>query len=812
MQQFSSLCLSLTAAFALARSVMKADPRTGSAEKNTAVATSRLAVEPSGFEENKGQVLTTAGDAAPFVRYRLSKGNTSIFLLGNGIAYQFNRLHYPVGYAELEKDVRPDPTKQKQLDSLRKGIDLETYRMDVLLEGANADARITTEGRSDDHTQYYNHNALDVHTYSRVTYHEVYPGIDWVVYSTDKGMEYDFVLRPGADPSKIQLHFKDQEELHVDANGQLIQGNRMGRITEERPVSFQNGKTVDSRFVLDGDRLSFALGAYDHSQSLTIDPALIWATYYGESGEDQGTSCAVGDSASVYLAGYTTSTYAIASGGHQNTFGGGIYDAFLVKFSASGVRQWGTYYGGVNNDYGNACAVDGSGNVYLAGTTSSTTAIASGGHQNTIGGYDDAFLVKFKSNGLREWGTYYGGAGSDQGQACAVDGSDNVYLAGTTYSGAAIAFEGHQNNSAGNGDALLVKFSSSGVRQWGTYYGGAGGDLGYSCAVDDTNNVYLAGATSSTTGIASGGHQNTIGGGGASDAYLVKFNASGVRQWGTYYGGALVDNGSSCAVDDSGNVYLAGGTYSPTAISSDGLQNTYGGYGDAFLVKFNGSGVRQWGTYYGGGGFDQGQACTVDDNNNVYLAGNASSFNGIASGGGQNTCGGGGDAFLVKFNASGVRQWGTYHGGTGDDVGYSCAVDDSDHVYMAGSTGSDTAIASGGYQNTYGGDGGYDAFLAKFEGTAPFDGIASVQDPQEPLPLWPNPNTGDRFFLQSPSTGPTEIQLFDALGQLQRTWHMQTTPGQAPVEVALGSELAKGLYMVRVTMEGRSSVAPLVIE
>jgi len=499
----------------------QAKPINGLEGQGTAINTSGLTVAPSGFEENKGQVLTTAGEAAPFVRYHLTQGNTNIFLLGNGIAYQFNRMHYPEGYIALEKlhsptsgDARLDPAKQQELDALRKEIRLETYRMDMLLEGANPNARITTEGRSDDYTQYYDHDALNVHTYSKVTYHDVYPGIDWVIYTTEgaspgapSGVKYDFVLRPGADPALIQLRFKDHEELFVDADGQLIHGNRMGRFTEERPVSFQNGKEVATRFVLKGDRLGFLLGAYDPSQPLIIDPARIWGTYYGGMDNDQGLSCAVDASGNVYLAGVTISNSAIASGGHQNTFGGSG-DAFLVKFNASGVRQWATYYGGAGDNYGYSCAVDASGNVYLAGTTTSTTAIGSGGHQNTYGGgtFGDAFLVKFNASGVRQWATYCGGADDDYGNSCAVDGSGNVYLAGFTNSTAVIGSGGHQNTYGGGiNDAFLVKFDTSGVRQWGTYYGGTAGDVGYSCAVDASGNVYLVGSTISNTAIATGG-------------------------------------------------------------------------------------------------------------------------------------------------------------------------------------------------------------------------------------------------------------------------------------------------------------------
>jgi hypothetical protein len=166
-------------------------------------------------------------------------------------------------------------------------------------------------------------------------------------------------------------------------------------------------------------------------------------------------------------------------------------------------------------------------------------------------------------------------------------------------------------------------------------------------------NVYLAGDANSTTGIATtGAHQATYGGGRSNDAYLVKFNSSGVRQWGTYYG-ASTDYGYSCATDASGNVFLAGYTYSTTGIATTGAhQTSFSGNNDAFLVKFNSSGVRQWGTYYGGSGFDYGFSCATDENGNVYLAGVGSSTTGIATTGAhQTTMSGGGVAFLVKFDA-----------------------------------------------------------------------------------------------------------------------------------------------------------------
>lgn len=764
-----------------------------------------LSRTPAGFEENKGQVRTISGDEAPYVRYRLSQGNTQLFLLGNGIAYQFTRMHYPEGYAELVAGSHQEPKRQEQLDAMRDEVRLETFRMDMVLEGADDNARITTEGRSSDYTQYYNHDALDVRTYTKVIYHDVYPGIDWVVYTTETGMKYDFVVRPGADPGQIRMRFEHHEKLYVDANGNLIHGNRMGRFTEEQPVSFQDGKEIDTRYVLEDDVLRFAIGNYDRNGTLTIDPDRVWGTYYGGSAEDLGWTCATDASGNVYVSGFSNSTNAIAQAGHQTTNAGDA-DAFLVKFDANGTRQWGTYYGGSGTDLAHHCAVDNAGNVYLAGTTGSVSGIASNGHQNTFGtGSTDAFLVKFDASGTRLWGTYYGGGANENGFYCATDGSGNVYLCGETTSATQIASNGHQNTFGNVSDAYLVKFNSNGTRLWGTYYGGTGGESGEACIVDGSGNVYLAGFTTSTNAMASGGYQNTLG--GSTDAFLAKFNASGTRQWGTYYGSTGADNGWSCAVDGSGSVYLVGNTASPSGIASGGHQNTYGGApSDGFLVKFNTAGNRQWATYYGGDGDELAYSCAVDNNGDVFIGGYTTSQSGIASGGFQETYGGGAsDAFLAKFNSAGVRIWASYYGGSGHDggnhtglygfSGVRCAVDGDGNALLTGSTTSASGIASGGHQNTYGGN--RDGFLVKFAGdpgitTGSIVGTVCVGSPLSvPFAVNGSINTGNVFTAQLSNAAGSFASPVD-IGSVSGT-----TSGTINATIPGGTALGTG-YRIRV--------------
>ena len=373
---------------------------------------------------------------------------------------------------------------------------------------------------------------------------------------------------------------------------------------------------------------------------------------------------------------------------------------------------WSTYFGGTGSENAMACVVDKNKDVYLAGYTNSTVGLASGGYQNTPGGNIDGYIVKFDSAGSRLWTTYYGGTGTDIIRSCAVDKNNDVYFSGQTNSSSGIASGGYQNTIAGNDDGFVVKLNSSGTRLWATYFGGGGNEYSYTCCTDKNNNVYFSGETTSATGISSnGGHQDTYAGSG--DNFLVKFNTNGAKLWATYYGGSGNEEYGSCTVDNNGNVFLAGATKSVNNISFNGHQNTRAGDWDSYLVKFDSSGVRLWATYYGSPGIDEGQACTTDSLGNVYLAGITDSTTGIAFNGYQNSFAGWFDAFLVKFNAAGVRQWGTYYGGSKDEYGNACCVDNNGNVYLTGETSSDNGIASDGIQNFYGGSYN-DAFIVKF--------------------------------------------------------------------------------------------------
>ena len=535
-----------------------------------------------------------------------------------------------------------------------------------------------------------------------------------------------------------------------------------------------------------------------------------WGTYYtgtGQvwpNGEDRGQACITDAAGNVYMVGTTNSNSDIATvGAHQTICAGGDTiggfsgtDAFLVKFNSSGVRQWATYYGGSEWDYGISCAIDASGNVYMIGSTSSTSGIATAGaHETTV---NDGFLVKFNSSGVRQWGTYFEG----NGNACATDASGNVYIVGLTNSTSGIATAGaHQTVMSGSGDAFLVKFNSSGVRQWGTYFGGpfnggSANETGISCATDASGNIYMVGKTPSTSGIATVGAHQTAGGTQFFDAFLVKFNSTGVIQWGTYYDGLGDTQPNSCATDASGNVYMAGQVFQEllpdSGISTPGAhQTTYGGgFTDAFLVKFDPNGVRQWGTYYGGSSVEEGTSCAIDPSGNVYIAGHTGSTTGIATAGAHQTVFGGGglDGFLVCFNSSGVRQSGTYYG---EGFVSGCASDASGNVYMAGITQSSSGIATAGAHQTANGNSGYnDAFLVKFSGISV--GInETIND--KLFTIYPNPTQSIVNVQADVKLIGSAYSIHDNTGKVV----LSGTINSENISVDLGN-LAAGIYLFNV--------------
>ena len=282
-------------------------------------------------------------------------------------------------------------------------------------------------------------------------------------------------------------------------------------------------------------------------------------------------------------------------GAYQTSYGSSQEDAFLAKFNQNGGILWATYFGGPGVDNGYSVATDVSGNVFIAGECESATGISTkGAYQTSYGGNDDGFLAKFDSTGKIQWSTYYGGGGAEDGADVAVDRSGNIFISGYTQSTTGIstkgAFQVSPDPSITNyPDGFLAKFSNSGTLLWSTYYGGNGADYLGGLTLDPIGNVYMSGSTSSTTNMATAGSYQPYYN-GDEDGLLVKFDNNGNRIWATYFGGKGQDGIASVVLSRSSCIYIAGWSSSTSGIAnSGGYQKIYGGSTDGFIAKISNS-------------------------------------------------------------------------------------------------------------------------------------------------------------------------------------------------------------------------------
>ncbi|MEK7183943.1 MAG: SBBP repeat-containing protein, partial [Patescibacteria group bacterium] len=227
----------------------------------------------------------------------------------------------------------------------------------------------------------------------------VYPGIDLKYYGSDAQLEHDFIVSPGADPAQIGLEFAGHKELMLDAGGNLTLKLAHTELTLEAPVSYQETavggrKAVDSSFTLDGQKVRIALGEYDTTRPLVIDPTLIYSTYLGGSSDEFGRKIAIDSSGNAYVGGQTKSSDFPTSSPYQGTFGG-TEDAFVTKMNAAGTALiYSTYVGGTGTDQAIGLTIDSSGNAYIVGNTDSTDYPTVSPYQAANGGTQDVFVTK----------------------------------------------------------------------------------------------------------------------------------------------------------------------------------------------------------------------------------------------------------------------------------------------------------------------------------------------------------------------------------------------------------------------------------
>jgi hypothetical protein len=563
-----------------------------------------------------------------------------------------------------------------------------------------------------------------IETSKAVLYTDIYDHIDLKVYGIEKQIEYDWIVNPGADPGNIRFLYKDVKGTHLDEKGNLVVKTGLGELTHKRPFGYQeiDGRTaavaVDFEKVAE-NTYGFRVGEYDKTYPLIIDPVvMVYSTYLGGSGSEIGSCLTVDNNGCAYIGGDTGSSDFPTEGAYQSTSGGSV-DAFVSKFSSSGNSLlYSTYIGGSGDDEAEGLRVDGSGRLYIAGTTASSDFPTQNAYKNSSSGGKDVFVAILSADGSSlEYSTYLGGSGDDRAFAIALDSSKNIYVTGDTGSANFPKMNAYQvSHGGGTHDAFVTRIEASGSSLgYSTFLGGNGAETGYGIAVNGSN-AYVTGRTTSSNFPVKNDYQSSHGG-GTYDAFVTKLASTGKTLiYSTYLGGSQDDNGYGIDVDSSGKAYVTGDTHSTNFPTENAYQVTHGGGngGDAFVTAFSTTGTTlSYSTFLGGSEGDAGAHVAVNSSGYACITGYTSSSDFPTVRANQTVYSGDRDVIVAMLSPSGNSlTFSTYLGGSDFDTGRGIFIDSNGDVYVAGFTGSTDFPDKSAYQGSL--KGSRDTFVAKY--------------------------------------------------------------------------------------------------
>ncbi|MBK9257661.1 MAG: SBBP repeat-containing protein [Saprospiraceae bacterium] len=534
----------------------------------------------------------------------------------------------------------------------------------------------------------------------------------------------------------------------------------------------------------------------------SINPQVLWATYFGSSGDDLTGQVVTDKEDNIYMTSTVKSGAPTTAGVHQTTYGGGVSDVMLSKFDKNGNLIWSTYFGGSGNDMTFfPISIMSDGAIVITGTTSSSNGIATvGSHDQIFGGSLDAFLAVFEDDGKLRWATYFGGTGFDAEPTASLDLDDNIYLAGYTTSPSGIATDGtFQSTKSGNEDGFLAKFDMSGKLIWSTYFGGQEQDFFTNVSVDRENNVYVAGAASSSNLATVGSFQENYE--GNSDGFLAKFSKDGKRLWATYIGSDGTDGIFSFSIDHHNDIICIGSSNSKGGMASPGAyEENNSGKNDIFISKFNANGQQLWSTFFGGEENENSFGCDVDKDNNIYISAltQSKSFPVTEDVPGNIYNGGTWDAAFVKFSPEGDLKWSTYFGGNGNDRAFGITLDSEQNIVASINSTSKGLATPGAYNEAARGN---ESLLIKMKDAT----IVNTKELEKwpALSVFPNPTTS-HIQIPNPNLDKRNITIYNAMGEMQRRYLFITE-----TDFDLYS-LPNGPYYITVENNGITSVVKVL--
>lgn len=683
------------------------------------------------FIENRGQIVDASGQLRPDILYTAEAPGVTIYCRRDGISYVFSR-------------IENDQTKEKQSGAFLSSIGVQAagelhtaaaddrsatvYRMDVKFEGATSGAVTGWETTREYFNYYYAHcpeGIANVRGYRRIEYRNVYPDIDFVLYTQAGGLKYDFIVHPGGNPDHIKLRYEGADALTLMHSGALQIQTPLGSIEEKTPYTYQGKREITGRYRVKGNTVKFEVGQYNPKEALIIDPGVVWSTYYGgstgrSSGRETAKGVATDGSRNVVVAGWTVTVDFPVQNALQSTSGGQT-DSYVLKFTPDGELLWATYYGGSDIDCATSVAVNNAGIIAITGVASSPDFPVENALQNTYAGSSDAFAVCLTPAGQRIWATYFGSSASDKAYGVGIDENGAVAIMGVTGGTNLPVLNAYQAVAGGGGgDVFVARINSAGQLLWSTYFGGSGADGGVygivesgtdHLAIDGSGNIIIATSTRSSDFPVLNAFQPQSNGGDF-DACIAKFNPNGALLWSTYYGGSAVDIASGVGVDNLGNIAVSGNTLSADFPVQNAFQSTLQGTINTFLIKFTSSGQRVWATYVRGS-WCHATAAAADGS--IYITGRADASLPVIKPW-QTWQGDGGDPFLLQFDEAGQVVWGTLFGGNDsgfeEEDGLNIAVDLAGDVIIVGYTADTNMPMINSWQSTL--NDWMDSFIVKF--------------------------------------------------------------------------------------------------
>ncbi len=558
-----------------------------------------------GFYNNSGRITNQNGESRNDIEVSYQGNNFQAFFTSGGWSYQLKKsLLYTSDSLKFHRALKQ--SNKFSSDSLL----ISRVQMEWLSSSGKGEWILSEPSGAPLNVYRENFAGENLRAHNKMTWKQAFEGIHFEFSSlSETRIKYNVVVEPGADIMSLKCVITGAESIELKNNGKTLElFTPCGIIEEEIPQSWQlsNNQTkipLQVKWVLKGDTVMFELPEnYNPALPLVIDP---WATYLG------GT-------------------------------------------------------GGGNYDYGEDVATDASLNVYATGVSTSLFNLATTGtFQTSLSGAEDVYLVRYNSNGTRQWCTYYGGTNTDYAGSVSASGSNILLMAMSTYNTGLATSGTHQSNQQGSIDMLLCRMNiSNGQRTWATYYGGTLDDFAQSVHTDASGNVYVTGYTTSNNGIATSGTFKTSKATNDQDAFVARFNASGSRVWGTYYGGGNTEVAFDVTLDVSGNIIIGGYTFSTSNIATTGSHQSFSrGNQEGFVAKLNATGTLLWGTYFGGNQDETVYTLATDASGRVYAGGYTNSNQFIATTGAFKTSLSGiSDGFLFRLNFNGTMNYSTFYG------------------------------------------------------------------------------------------------------------------------------------------------------